>query len=194
MIAIVNLNADYEKLIEVVEKVGEKVVLTRDEREILKADKLIIPGSGVAYSAIKRLNLFNLSGAIKLFGKPILGISLGMEILCEFSDEGDVFCLGLIPGRVQKLERSKNSGPLEYFSSIIIEEKTPLTDGINPNDEFYFRHAYYVPKGKETVAVVSDKSNISAVIKNGNYYGVQFFPERSGEAGEKILRNFVEKC
>ncbi len=194
VVGIVNLNGDYSKLIYELDRLGATSIVTRDEAQILKTDKIIIPGSGEAFSAIKRLNMYNLGNVLKISKNPVLGISLGMEVLCEYSDEGNVFCLGCIPGEVKKLPSVKGANPLEYFATIVAVKDSPLLEGLCEEEKFYFRHAYYVPTGEETVAVLKKDRNISAVIQNNNYYGVQFFPERSGDAGKKVLENFLYKC
>ncbi len=194
LVSIVNLNGNYAKLVAYLQSLGVSSVVTREENTILKSDKVIIPGSGEAFSAIKRLNLYNLGNVLKILKKPLLGISLGMEILCEYSDEGNIFCLGCIPGKVKKLESVSGTTPLEYFSGIRKIKETPLLSGVPEDEKFYFRHAYFVPVGGETFAIEERNGNISAVIQKDNFYGVQFFPEHSGKAGEKVLENFLFNC
>jgi glutamine amidotransferase len=191
LIAIVNLNGNYSKLVSELQSLGVTSQVTREESKILKSDKVIIPGSGDAFSAIKRLNLYNLGNVLKITKKPVLGISLGMEILSEHSDEGNVFCLGCIPGIVKKIQGIVSTTPIQYFSELLKLKDSPLLEGIGEGDKFYFRHAYCVPQGNETYAVPTVRKNVSAVIQNENYYGVQFFPEHSDEAGKKVLKNFL---
>ena len=192
MIAIVDLNGDYERLTALVEKLGEQAVVTKSELKILKADKIIIPGSGVAFRAIRDLNLYNLGQIIKMYKKPVLGISLGMEILCEYSEEGKIFCLGCIPGKVIKFTSNQNALTLEHFSKIEITKKCPLLEGVREEDEFYFRHNYFVPAIGETCATIAAENNASAAVHKNNFWGVQFFPERSGQPGEIVLENFLK--
>lgn len=192
-VAIVDLNGDYSKLLYELKELSVDSFLTKRENKLLKADKIIIPGSGEAYSAIKKMNLFNLGGVLKIVKKPVLGISLGMEILCEYSDEGNVFCLGCIPGRVKKIEGNTTGTPVEYFSKILVKRNNPLLSNVDLEEKFYFRHAYCVPDGDYTFAIIEERKTASAVIQNENYFGVQFFPERSGTAGQKVLENFLFK-
>ncbi len=191
LIAIINLNGNYSKLVSEFQSLGVTSLITREENKILKADKVIIPGSGEAFSAIKRLNLYNLGSVLKILKKPVLGISLGMEILCEHSEEGDVFCLGCIPGSVKKIQGITGTTPIQYFSELQKLKDSPLLTGITNEEKFYFRHAYCVPAGDKTYAVSAVRNNVSAVIQNNNYYGVQFFPEHSGDAGKTVLKNFL---
>ncbi len=190
LVAIVNLNGNYSKLVSEIQSLGVTSLITREENKILKADKVIIPGSGEAFSAIKRLNLYNLGSVLKILKKPVLGISLGMQILCEHSEEGDVFCLGCIPGRVKKMKGIVGTAPVQYFSELQQLKDSPLLRGIK-EEKFYFRHAYCVPPDDKTYAVSAVRNNVSAVIQNNNYYGVQFFPEHSGSAGKTVLKNFL---
>jgi len=191
MIAIIDLNGDYSRLTSLLNKLGESAIVTKNELKILRSDKIIIPGSGVAFKAIRDLNLYNLGQIIKMSRKPILGISLGMEILCEYSEEGKIYCLGCIPGKVFKIGKGKNGVDFEYFSKIKIYQNCPLFNGIDLENEFYFRHKYYVPILKETCATIETEENASAIVHFKNYWGVQFFPERSGISGEIILKNFL---
>ncbi len=194
MIAIVDLNGEYERLTTLLVKLGEEPIVTKNELKILKADKIIIPGSGVAFKAIRDLNLYNIGQLIKISNKPILGISLGMEILCEYSEEGKIYCLGCIPGKVIRINGKGNALTFEHYSKIKITKKCKLLEGVKPEDEFYFRHNYYVPSIEQTCAIISAEENASAVVRAKNFWGVQFFPERSGEAGELVLKNFINNC
>ena len=162
-----------------------------DDAEVLKAaDKVIFPGVGEASTAMKYLRERNLDTAIKSLAQPVLGICLGMQLLCESSDENDTKCLGMLPYRVRKFESETLKIPQMGWNNIFgLQSK--LFAGIDENAYVYFVHSFYVESGAETIAACDYGVNFSAAVEHKNFYAVQFHAEKSGAVGAKILENFL---
>jgi len=195
MIAIINYGLnDTTYLTQMLSSLKIDFKITRDEREILDCDKVIISDSPSLSKAVKKIHLFNLFSILRMQNKPILGISLGLELLCNKNEVG-LACLGLIP--VDSKERDIN----EYSSNQNINWKivhqikqSPLFYNIPNDTKFYFDSPYYVEVVESTVATSSIDKEYSAAIIKDNFYGVQFIPEKSGEYGSQLLKNFVTIC
>ncbi len=195
MIAVVDYGAGNTKSVSnALESIGVEHIVTKLETQILKADKIIIPGVGEASFALRKLSLMNLSNVIKICKKPILGICLGLQILCEHTAEGNTTGLGCLPGNVKKFEDNSLRIPHMGWNSIKKIKDNPLFTGINDGDYFYFAHSYYVELTEHTIASTVYGVEFCAAANKENYYGVQFHPEKSGEKGLTILKNFVELC
>ena len=165
--------------------------------EILKADRIILPGVGAFDSAMSKLQSSGLDDTIREFvkirQKPVLGICLGMQLLMEKSQEGIESGLGLIPGQVIQFEASKTLRvPHMGWRKVTINAHNQLTSDLSSNDKFYFVHSYYVkPKYERDVALsINYGSEVTVAIANQNIYGVQFHPEKSHKHGMKIFENF----
>lgn len=178
--ALESLNVDYK--------------ITNREIDICKADKVIFPGVGEASSAIRKLHMMNLYNLFKVLKKPMLGICLGMHLLADKSEEGNVSCLGIIPGEVKKFEEGKVKVPHMGWNTVKFSKESKLFQGIKDESYFYFAHSYYLPKNSSTIAVTEYGIEFTAAIEINNFYGVQFHPEKSGEAGTQLLKNFIELC
>ncbi len=178
--ALRELNADY--------------IITKSEAEILKADKIIIPGVGEASFALRRLAMMNLSNVIKMLKKPALGICLGLQILCEYSEEGNTTGLGCIEGKAKAFNSEKVRVPHMGWNSVSVVKESLLFSGIPDGSYFYFAHTYYLPITEQTIANCNYGVNFSAAANLKNFYGVQFHPEKSGELGLTLLKNFIELC
>lgn len=177
MIAIVDYNAgNTESVANALTRLGMEYRITSDPGVVARADKIIFPGVGSAGAAMKELKKRGLDQVLKKARQPVLGICLGLQLMADRSDEGDVKCLGIIPGVVKR------------FSDDL---KVPQI-GWNRvgKDYFYFVHSYYLPVGPYTVGVATYGVPFSAIIRKDNFYATQFHPEKSGEAGFKLLRNF----
>ncbi|MBR6298265.1 MAG: imidazole glycerol phosphate synthase subunit HisH [Candidatus Gastranaerophilales bacterium] len=175
------------------ERLGRKIILTTDKETIKNSEKLILPGVGNAKYTMKLLNDLDLVNVIKNLTQPILGICLGMQLLFNYSEESDTNCLGIINQNVIKLPQAQNF-PIPHmgWNSLVINNSSPLLEGIKNGDFCYFVHSYYVPKGANTLAYCEYSDKISAVIQKDNFFGCQFHPEKSSDVGSKILRNFLE--
>jgi glutamine amidotransferase len=174
------LNADY--------------ILTNVEEEIKKCEKVIFPGVGEASSAIKKINEIKIFSLLKEIDKPMLGICLGLQLMCAHSEEGDVDCLGIFPADTVKFVLKKSAVPHMGWNQIYFKKKSKLFEGIKEGEFFYFAHSYYVPMNEYTTAYTSYEIDFSAALEKDNFYGLQFHPEKSSHAGLKILRNFIELC
>jgi glutamine amidotransferase len=165
------------------ERLGIAPVITGDPDTILAADKVIFPGVGAAGAAMKYLQQANLS-------KPVLGICLGMQLLCSHSEEDETACLGVIDTTVQKFHGPEKIPQIGW--NRIIPQQSPLLRGISPGSYMYYVHSYYVPSGPWSVATTEYILPYSAAIQKDNFYGVQFHPEKSGKDGATLLSNFLK--
>lgn len=164
-------------------RLGIKTVnIVCDPQEFINHDKIIIPGVGHAKTAMEVLNSQNLIDCVRSSKKPVLGICLGMQIMCNFSEEGNVNCLGIFDTKVIKLPDNVNSPQMGWNK----------LSGIYPEEYVYFANSYYVPTFEYTKSYVDyNEIKISAIIRKNNFIGCQFHPEKSGLIGEKILSNFL---
>ncbi|HEX8249122.1 MAG TPA: imidazole glycerol phosphate synthase subunit HisH [Pyrinomonadaceae bacterium] len=192
-IAIVKYNAgNVESVKNALRRLGvEKPVLTDDAEILSSADRVIFPGVGEASSAMRFLRERNLDSAIKILAQPVLGICLGMQLLCEFSEENSTECLGILPYRVRRFESENLKTPHIGWNKIF-DLKTGLFREVAENAYVYFVHGYYVETGAETTAACDYGVKFSAALSYKNFYAVQFHAEKSGAVGEKILENFLK--
>ncbi len=163
-----------------------------DDAESLRAaDRVIFPGVGEASSAMKYLRKRNLDGVIKSLKQPVLGICLGMQLLCDASEENDTKCLGILPYKVKFFETENLKVPHMGWNRIA-KLKGNLFEGIKENSYVYFVHSFYVEDGEQTIATCDYSLHFSAAIKYKNFYATQFHTEKSGDVGEQILENFLK--
>lgn len=190
-IAIINYGAGNIQSIKfAVQRLGFEAVLSSDEEEIRNADKVIFPGVGEASSAMKMLRSTGLDKVIPTLKQPVLGICLGMQLMCESSEEGNTTGLGIFHAEVVKFNKSVKVPQIGWNK--IYDLKSELFKGIAKNEYVYLVHSFYVPECKETIASSEYGIEFTTAIKKENFYGVQFHPEKSSEAGEKILKNFLD--
>ena len=191
MIAILKYNAGNVKSVEnAVSKLGYEVMLTDDEKQLKSADKVIFPGVGEARSAMKYLKENQLDKVIKSLEQPVLGICLGMQLMCEHSEEGNTTGLGIFQTKVKKfppLDLVPQMG-WNNFTSL----KSDLFQNINLQNDCYFVHSFYAEICTETTAVTDYILPFSAGLQKDNFYATQFHPEKSSETGIQILKNFLE--
>jgi glutamine amidotransferase len=165
-----------------------------DHERIQKADKVIFPGVGEASSAMQYLREHKLDQVLLSLRQPVLGICLGMQLMCRFSEENHTDCLGIFDEEVKRFSDSgSNSGfkiPQIGWNTIS-NLKTPLFAGIKEESYCYFVHGYYAALGNHTIAETNYILPYSSALHKDNYYGVQFHPEKSAEVGELILQNFI---
>ena len=191
-VAIVKYNAgNVESVKNALNRLGVEPILTDDAETIRHADKVIFPGVGEASSAMNYLRERNLDETIKSLTQPVLGICLGMQLLCEFSEENETKCLGILPYRVKKFESDVLKIPQMGWNNIF-DLKSDLLKGVGEDSFVYFVHGYYVESGTETIATCDYGARFSAAIRHKNFYAVQFHAEKSGAVGERILENFVK--
>ena len=171
------------------ERLGYQGVLSSDAEEIKSADRVIFPGVGEASSAMKKLRSTGLDELIPNLKQPVLGICLGMQLMCNRSEEGDTKGLGIFDVDVVHFEKTLKVPHIGW--NRITDLKTSLFEGITEKEYVYLVHSYYAPVCKETIAKCDYGVEYSSALKKDNFYGVQFHPEKSSSAGEKILKNFL---
>jgi glutamine amidotransferase len=183
------------------ERIGVNPVISDDKSEITSADKIIFPGVGEASSAMNYLRSHNLDKVIVSLKQPVLGICLGMQLMCKYSEEGGTECLGIFKKEVKhfvppppdkKYGREGDSKVPQIGWNTIYNLKGKLFEGLKENEFQYFVHGYYVEKGENTIAITNYIKEYSSALQKDNFYAVQFHPEKSAQAGERIIRNFIE--
>ncbi len=174
------------------ERLGAKTRVTADAREIAAAPRVVLPGVGSAADAMERLRRSAIDTLLPTLTQPVLGICLGMQLLFERSEEGSTPCLGILPGQVRRLTAAAGR-PVPHMGWNRLEDckADPLLAGLAPGTYFYFVHGYGVPVCELTVAPVEYGGTLSAVVRQGNFWGVQFHPERSAASGARLLGNFL---
>ena len=200
MIAIIDYDAGNLKSVEkALQYLDEECIVTRDKEELLKADKIILPGVGAFGDAMEKLHTFGLVDVIhKLVkeNKPFLGICLGLQLMFESSEEGPgVKGLGLLPGKIVKFpEKEGFKIPHMGWNSIDVKEGSRLFKGVSNNSYVYFVHSYYLQAENENdVAATTEYiTHVHASVEHNNIFACQFHPEKSGDVGLRILKNFCE--
>lgn len=193
MIAIVDTGgANHASIQNAFARLGAETEVTLDPARLECASHLILPGVGHAAHAMARLREAGLVEYLRKQKKPVLGICLGMQILFSESEEGQVECLGLLPGKVTRMAPTPEFRvPHMGWSRLNRQCRSELLNGIGEDAYFYFVHSYKIPQSATTVAVTLSAEAIPSVIEFDNVFATQFHPERSGEAGAQLLRNFV---
>lgn len=167
-------------------------VVTNNHEAILAADKVIFPGVGEANSAMNSLRETNLHLLIPQLKQPLLGICVGMQLMCNFSEENNTNCLGIIDASVKLFQPNESTIKVPQMGwNNIYNYQSPLFKGLNNNSFVYYVHSYYVPLGNHTIATTNYVQPYSAAIQKNNFYGVQFHAEKSAAVGEQILQNFL---
>lgn len=190
-IAIINYGAGNIQSIKfAIQRLGFEAVLSSDEEEIRNADKVIFPGVGEASSAMSMLRSTGLDKVIPTLKQPVLGICLGMQLMCESSEEGNTTGLGIFHAKVVKFKNTVKVPQIGWNK--IYDLKSELFQGVAENEYVYLVHSFYVPECKETIASSEYGVEFTTAIKKDNFYGVQFHPEKSSDAGERILKNFLD--
>jgi len=193
-IAIVKYNAgNIRSVLYALERIGHTAVVTDNADEIRNADKVIFPGVGEASTAMNYLKDRSLDKLICSLTQPVLGICLGMQLMCKYSEENDTECLGIFeePVKKFKIQNSKFKIPQIGWNSIY-DLKTDLFKNVTENSYCYFVHGYYASKGEHTIATTDYVQPYSSGLRKNNFYGVQFHPEKSATTGERILSNFLK--
>jgi glutamine amidotransferase len=193
MLAIIKYNAGNVQSVQyALQRLGYDAVVTDVHSEIKGADKVIFPGVGNANAAIKSLKEKDLDKVIKELTQPVLGICVGMQLLCTHSEENDTECLGIINLKVKKFTPVNTNDKVPQIGwNNIYNYRSELLHGIKEDAFVYYVHSYYAEQGNNTVATTDYIVPYSAVIQKNNFYGVQFHAEKSAEVGEKILSNFL---
>jgi glutamine amidotransferase len=200
-LAIIKYNAgNIQSVLNALERLGFKAEVTDDPEQIKAADKVIFPGVGAASSAMQSLQQNNLDKVIKDLKQPVLGICVGMQLLCKHSEESDTECLNIVPVQVKKfVSPSPSEEGLGASLKIpqvgwntIYDLQTSLFNRIPNNSYIYNVHSYYAEDSPYTIAKCTYGINYAAAIRKDNFYGVQFHTEKSATTGDKIIQNFLE--
>jgi glutamine amidotransferase len=190
-IVIINYGAgNIQSIMFAIERLGFKAVLSNNPDEIKASDKAIFPGVGEASYAMKKLKESGLDSMIPTLKQPVLGICLGMQLMCNSSEEGNTKGLGIFDVDVVKFT-SKVKVPQMGWNTIY-NLKSNLFKGIAEKEYMYLVHSFYAPICAETISTTNYELEYSSALENDNFYGTQFHPEKSGDVGEKILANFLE--
>lgn len=191
-IAIIKYNAgNIQSVSFALERLGIDFFITDDAEKIKAADKVIFPGVGEASTTMDYLKDKKLDSVIKSLQQPVLGICLGMQLMCSYSDENNTDCLGIFDVAVKQFIPSKEMKVPHIGWNQLVNTKDWLTD-LPENNSVYFVHSYYVPANEHTTALCNYTVPFSAAMRKDNFFAVQFHPEKSAQAGEMILRRFLE--
>ncbi len=192
MIAVIDYDmGNIRSLGYALQRLGAEWKLTSDHSEILEASHVVLPGVGNAAEAMQRLKDRNLPDLLWKIRRPVLGICVGMQVMCRHSMEGDVECMGIFDAKVRRFEEAPGIKVPNMGWSPIANMESKLFKGIHSNEFVYFVHSYYAPLCPDTIATSRHPDLFSAALKYENFYGCQFHPEKSGEVGERILANFL---
>ena len=193
-VVIIKYNAgNIQSVLYALERIGAEAKVTDDHDEIFRAERVIFPGVGEASSAMKYLKERGLNKVIKNLEQPVLGICLGMQLMCSYSEENKTDCLEIFDEKVKKFTEGIPDLKVPQVGwNNIYDLKTGLFDNVSENSYCYFVHGYYASVGKDTIATTNYTLPYSSALHKNNFYGVQFHPEKSALAGEQILRNFLQ--
>lgn len=191
-IGIVKYNAgNTASVANALRRLGVEPAITDDAEFLRAADKVVFPGVGEASTAMAYLRERGLDNVIRSLAQPVLGVCLGMQLLCSSSEENETECLGLLPYRVKRFTGGGLKVPHMGWNSIT-KLRGPLFEGVAEGSHVYFVHGYYVEPSEHTTAVCDYGSQFSAAISHANFHAVQFHAEKSSSAGERILENFLK--
>ncbi len=191
-VAVVKYNAgNVQSVIYALERLGVEPIHTDDHDLIRAADKVIFPGQGEASSAMAYLRAQRLDQLLKHLEQPFLGICIGLQLMCEHSEEGDTPCLGIFDLKVKRFPTPPESYKIPHMGwNSLKEHKGPLTQGLS-DPYLYYVHSYYAELGGDTVGITDYILPFSGALQKNNYYAVQAHPEKSSTDGQKILTNFL---
>ena len=194
MVAIIKYNAGNVQSVQyALQRIGVDSIVTDDKATIQSADKVIFPGVGHANAAMQYLRERQLDQLIVSLKQPVLGICLGLQLMCKFSEEGKTDCLGIFDEQVKLFSTSLTT--VHKIPQIgwnnIYDYHSKLFTGVNDNEFVYTVHSYYAALGAATIATTDYIIPYSAALEKDNFYAVQFHPEKSGKLGEQILKNFI---
>ena len=191
MIAIIKYNAgNISSVQNALTRLGYESIITDDESEILNAEKVILPGVGEAKSAMEYLKEKGLDKVIISIKQPILGICLGLQLMCERSEEGSTRCLGIFDAVVKRFPPKDKVPHIGWNNFINI--KGHLFEGIKSADDMYYVHSYYAEINEQTLASCNYIQSFSAAMQKDNFYATQFHPEKSADVGAQLLKNFLK--
>lgn len=174
-------------------RLGVEAEISADPAVIRSADKVIFPGVGEAETTMEHLKATGLDKLIKDLKQPVLGICLGMQLMCKHSEEGNADCLGIFDAEVKRFVPKRHEDKVPHMGwNTITDTNSALFNGFDKDEFVYFVHSYYVPVNEHTAATTDYIHPFSAALHKDNFYATQFHPEKSGSVGERILKNFLE--
>jgi glutamine amidotransferase len=193
-LAIIKYNAgNIQSVLYAMERLGVEAEVTDNAEKIRSADKVLFPGVGEASSAMQSLKEKGLDKVITELKQPVFGICVGMQLLCDHSEENDTKCLGIVPVKVRKFKNHQQVIKVPQIGwNNIYNLKSELFNGIKNKSFIYNVHSYYAEDSEYTIATCYYGVEYAAAVKKNNFYGVQFHTEKSAETGDKILKNFIE--
>lgn len=196
MIAIIDYGANnLQSVCNAFTTLKQKYIVVRKPQELARAKKIILPGVGAAGSAMQNLLERGFIEAIPRLTVPFLGICMGLQLLADLSEEGNVQCLSIIPGRVRKFSAQNLKVPQIGWNKVEFVRESPLLAGIPDGSFFYFVNSFYFDAPRENVLGITQYGiPFASIMQKENFYGVQFHPEKSGPLGLQLLRNFCELC
>ena len=171
-------------------RLGVDAILSNNIDEIKTADKVIFPGVGEASSAMKMLRESGLDKVIPTLKQPVLGICLGMQLMCNFSEEGNTKGLGIFDVEIKRFSNAVKVPQMGW--NTVSNLKSALFTGVKEKEFMYLVHSFYAENCKESIATTTYETSYAAALQKDNFYGVQFHPEKSSLAGEQLLKNFLE--
>lgn len=192
-VAIIKYNAGNIYSVDyALKRLGINPVITADAETLRKADKVIFPGVGEAFTTMKHLRQTGLGQVIRQLTQPVLGICLGMQLMCRYSEEGNAECLGIFDAEVKRFVPGRHEDKVPHMGwNTLTNVKSRLLPDELENKFVYFVHSYYVPVNEYTAATTEYILPFSAALHKDNFYATQFHPEKSGSVGEIILKNFL---
>ena len=195
-VAVVKYNAGNIRSVDyALKRLGVEAVITADKEELQSADKVICPGVGEAETTMNHLKATGLDELIKNLRQPVLGICLGMQLMCRHSEEGEVDCLNIFDVDVKRFVPQKHEDKVPHMGwNTIGQTNSKLFEGFTEEEFVYFVHSFYVPTCDFTAATTDYIHPFSAALHKDNFYATQFHPEKSGKTGETILTNFLNLC
>src|SRR5688572_5018144 len=193
-LVIIKYNAgNIQSVLYALERIGKEATVTDNHEQIRAADKVIFPGVGEASSAMRYLKERQLDAVIKDLKQPVLGICLGMQLMCDYSEENNTPCLGIFEEKVKLFQPAGEKLKVPQIGwNNIYNLQSKLFSNVPDNTYCYFVHGYYASLGNHTIATADYVQPYSAGLHRDNFYGVQFHPEKSAQAGEKIIKNFLD--
>ncbi|HEY7752160.1 MAG TPA: imidazole glycerol phosphate synthase subunit HisH [Ignavibacteriaceae bacterium] len=193
MIVIVNYeNSTSKEIAESLSKLTGDYLISDNEIDICRAEKIIFSGKGDAATALKKLHLLNLFTVLRIIKKPMLGIGLGMQLMADYSMEGNVSCLGIFPGTAVRFENGNLKSVNEGLHPVKMNKESLLFNGIDEESKFYFNHSFFLPVSELTTSSSTNKTEFSSSVEKNSSFAVQFHPEKSSKAGLQLLKNFIE--
>ncbi|MCD7963091.1 MAG: imidazole glycerol phosphate synthase subunit HisH [Rikenellaceae bacterium] len=192
MITIIDYGTgNLESVKNALNRLNAEYILSSDHETIRNSERVLLPGVGEAYMAMDKLRERGLPEVIKSLTQPVLGICIGLQLLCSHSEESDTECIGVFENKVKKLRSDTLKIPHMGWNDIY-DLRSPLFKGVEEYSYVYYVHSYAAEKNENTIAVTDYGIEYSGALNRDNFYGVQFHPEKSSTIGEKILKNFLE--